>query len=318
MTSLVMAKQIVKKFYSKYEAFVLPLIKFMVGLICISIINSRLGYMQQLNSFAIVLVVALMCSFMPWNFTVFVSAIFVLAHVYKMSLECVLVVGALFLILFLLYFRFSPRDTIAVLLTPICFILKIPYVMPIAAGLLGGPTSMVSVGCGVVVYYVLDALVGGAGSINSLADEEMTTRLKFVIDTVMNNKPMMATVLAFACTIIIVYTIRRLKINYSWYIAIGAGVFADIILMLIFDIIFNTNVSVGAMILGSLFAIIVGLVITFLFFQVDYTRTEKLQFEDDDYYYYVKAIPKVTVSTTQKKVKKINTKKKTNTNKETF
>lgn len=316
MTSLVMAKQMVKKFYGKYEAFVLPLMKFLVGLICILIINSRLGYMEQLNSFALVMIVALMCSFMPWNFMVFISAVFVLLHIYKMSLECVLVVGALFIVLFLLYFRFSPKDTIAVLLTPICFILKIPYVMPIAAGLLGGPTSMVSVGCGVVVYYVLDALVGGAGSINSLADEEMTTRLKFVIDTVMNNKPMMATVLAFACTIVLVYTIRRLKVNYSWYIAIGTGVIADIILMLVFDLIFNTNVSVGGMVLGSLFAIVVGMVIQFLFFQVDYTRTEKLQFEDDEYYYYVKAIPKVTVSTTHKKVKKINSKKKTN--KETY
>lgn len=312
MTSLVMAKQLVKRFYSKYEAFVLPLIKFLVGLICILIINSRLGFMSQLNSFAIVLVVALMCSFMPLNFTVFVSAIFVLLHMYKMSLECLLVVGALFLILFLLYFRFSPKDTIAVLLTPICFILKIPYVMPIAAGLLGGPTSMVSVGCGVVVYYVLEALVGGAGSISSLADEEMTTKLKFVIDTVMNNKPMMATVLAFACTIILVYSIRRMKINYSWYIAIATGVVADIILMLVFDLVFSTNVSAGNMILGSIVAIVVGLVIQFLFFQVDYTRTEKLQFEDDEYYYYVKAIPKVTVSTTHKKVKKINTNKKTN------
>jgi len=312
MASLVMAKQVMKKLYSKYEAFVLPLVKFLVGLVCLLIINGRLGYMSQINSFAIVLIVALMCSFMPLNFTVFVSAIFVLLHIYKMSLECVLVVGALFLILFLLYFRFSPKDTIAVLLTPICFILKIPYVMPIAAGLLGGPTSMVSVGCGVVVYYVIDALVGGAGSINSLADEEMTTRLKFVIDTVMNNKPMMATVLAFACTIILVYTIRRLRINYSWYIAIAVGVLADIVLMLVFDLVFSTNVSAGNMIIGSIFAVLVGIVITFLFFQVDYTRTEKLQFEDDEYYYYVKAIPKVTVSTTHKKVKKINTNRKTN------
>ena len=76
-----MAKQMVKKFYGKYEAFVLPLMKFLVGLICILIINSRLGYMEQLNSFALVMIVALMCSFMPWNFMVFISAVFVLLHI---------------------------------------------------------------------------------------------------------------------------------------------------------------------------------------------------------------------------------------------
>ena len=266
--------------------------------------------MSQLNSFVIVLMVALMCSFMPLNFTVFVAALFVLGHIYKLSLECLLVVGALFLILFLLYFRFSPKDTIAVLLTPICFILNIPYVMPIAAGLLGTPASAISVGCGVIVYYVLEALIGGASSINSLAEEEMTTRLKFVIDTVLNNKPMLAFVLAFGITIVIVYVIRRLKITYSWYIAIGVGILADIVLLLIFDLIFDTHVSGGNMILGSIVAIIVGIILTFLFFHVDYARTEKLQFEDDEYYYYVKAIPKVTVPGTQKKVKKINSTRK--------
>ena len=30
----------------------------------------------------------------------------------------------------------------------------------------------------------------------------------------------------------------------------------------------------------------------FFFFSVDYTCTEYVQFEDDDYYYYVKAVPR--------------------------
>ena len=49
--------------------------------------------------------------------------------------------------------------------------------------------------------------------------------------------------------------------------------------------------------------------VQFLFFNVDYTRTEKVQFEDDEYYYYVKAVPKISVAAPDKKVKKINTKR---------
>ena len=41
-------------------------------------------------------------------------------------------------------------------------------------------------------------------------------------------------------------------------------------------------------------------------FNLDYARTEKVQFEDDDYYYYVKAVPKITVTAKKVKVKKIN------------
>ena len=45
-------------------------------------------------------------------------------------------------------------------------------------------------------------------------------------------------------------------------------------------------------------------------FNVDYARTEKVQFEDDEYYYYVKAVPKVTLSEPEKKVKKINSQRR--------
>ena len=46
-------------------------------------------------------------------------------------------------------------------------------------------------------------------------------------------------------------------------------------------------------------------------FSVDYARSERLQFEDDEYYYYVKAIPKVAMTTPEKTVKKINERQKT-------
>ena len=42
-----------------------------------------------------------------------------------------------------------------------------------------------------------------------------------------------------------------------------------------------------------------------VFFSVDYSRTERVQFEDDEYYYYVKAVPKVVVATPEKTVKHI-------------
>src|SRR5699024_10601498 len=38
----------------------------------------------------------------------------------------------------------------------------------------------------------------------------------------------------------------------------------------------------------------------------DYTRTERLEYEDDDYYYFVKAVPTALVTTSERKIKKIN------------
>ena len=40
---------------------------------------------------------------------------------------------------------------------------------------------------------------------------------------------------------------------------------------------------------------------------MDYSRIEKVQFEDDEYYYYVKAVPKVFLAEPDKVIKRFNT-----------
>ena len=44
----------------------------------------------------------------------------------------------------------------------------------------------------------------------------------------------------------------------------------------------------------------------FFVFGGDYSRTERLEYEDDEYFYYVKAVPKASVSTSERSIKKIN------------
>ena len=60
------------------------------------------------------------------------------------------------------------------------------------------------------------------------------------------------------------------------------------------------------MILGNIGAAAIGFVLEFLFMDLDYSRTERVQFEDDDYYYYVKAVPKKMVSGMDKSIKQYN------------
>ena len=310
MTSLLVAKQYLKKFYGRYEVYLIPLWKFLLAFISLILINGKLGFMEKIDKMTIVLIVALMCSFMPMNFIIIVAAAFVLLHVYALSLECAVVVLAAFLLMFLLYFRFSPRDTAVVLLTPICFWMHIPYVIPIAMGLLGSPASAVSVACGTVVYYLIAYVNESTTTLISMEAEEITAKFRFIIDGMLDNRIMVVTAAVFAMTLILVYLIRRLSVDHSWTIAIVAGSLVNIMLLLVGDLMFDTNVAIGGVILGTAVAALIAAVIQFFAFHVDYGRTEKVQFEDDEYYYYVKAVPKVTVSTPERKVKKINQPKK--------
>lgn len=310
MKTLLVAKQYIKNFIAKYEVYLKPLMKLIIALASLMMINGKIGYMQRLDNLSIVLIVALMCSFMPMNFIVFVSAVFVVLHMYALSLECAAITLVVFLILFLLYFRFSPKDTLVVVLTPMTFALGIPYVMPLALGLLGTPVSAVSVGCGVIVTYLINYIADSATTLSGMEAEEMSAKIRFVIDGFIDNKAMMLTIVAFAVTIILVYLIRRLSVDYAWTIAIGAGALADMMILLIGDFMFDTNVSILGLILGSIFAVLIAKLVEFFAFHVDYSRTEKVQFEDDEYYYYVKAVPKVTVATPSRTVKKINSSRK--------
>ena len=305
MTNLLVFREQLKKFYSKYELYITPLCKFLLALVSLLVINSRIGYMSTLKNAAVVLILALLCSFLPINLTIVIAAAVTLAHLYAFSVECAIVALAVFLLLFILYFRFSPKDTLAVLLTPICFVLKIPYVMPIAVGLIGTPASSVAVASGVIVYYMLAGMNESASVLNTFDADGMVDKFRYCIDTLMGNRAMMVAIVAFAATVLVVWFIRRLSIDHAWTIAMITGALLNILILLFGDLMYSTDISIIGLILGSIVSVLLVKVLQFFVFNVDYSRTEMVQFEDDEYYYYVKAVPKNPVATPEKRVKTI-------------
>lgn len=309
MSSLLVTKEYIKQIYAKNQAYIDPVLKFLMAMIVFLLINVKMGYMEKLNSMVIVLVLALFCSFMPLKTIAILGAAFMLLHYYALAPECALVVFAIFAVMFLLFLRFASKETLVILLTPIFFMLKIPFVMPIALGLLGGPASIVSVSFGVIISYLVEYTETNASAITAMDSETMMTKLRFVMDGLIGNEAMLFTMIAFAVTLLVVYTIRRMSMDYAWTVATISGVLVDVVILLIGDLLFDLNYSLAGIILGSVAAGIICYGIQFFTFYVDYKRTEHLQFEDDEYYYYVKAVPKIVVATPDKRVKKINTKR---------
>lgn len=310
MTALLELRENLKKIYSRNEAFILPVIKFLLSFIVLSIINGKMGYMTKLDNMAIVLIVSLLCSFLPTGFMAFFAMMFAVLHMYALSIETAAVGLVVFLLLYLLFLRFTAKEALVVVLTPVLCMLKLPYVMPVAMGLIGTPASCVSVGCGVVVYYLLQTVITNAPTINSMRAEEATAKLRLLIDGMLGNKAMLVTIAAFAITVIVVYLIRRMSVDHSWTIAMVAGVMIEVMILLVGDLMYDTNLSIVSALLGAVVTLIACKIIEFFRFCLDYSRTEKVQFEDDEYYYYVKAVPKMTVAAPTNTVKKINTQRR--------
>lgn len=310
MTALLELRENLKKIYSRNEAFILPVIKFLLSFIVLSIINGKMGYMTKLDNMAIVLIVSLLCSFLPTGFMAFFAMMFAVLHMYALSIETAAVGLVVFLLLYLLFLRFTAKEALVVVLTPVLCMLKLPYVMPVAMGLIGTPASCVSAGCGVVVYYLLQTVITNAPTINSMGAEEATAKLRLLIDGMLGNKAMLVMIAAFAITVIVVYLIRRMSVDHSWTIAMVAGVMIEVMILLVGDLMYDTNLSIVSALLGAVVTLIACKIIEFFRFCLDYSRTEKVQFEDDEYYYYVKAVPKMTVSAPTNTVKKINTQRR--------
>ncbi len=306
MTSLLELREYIKNFYVKYELYITYVWKFLLSLIAFSMIGSKIGYQTNLTKLPILLMAALLCSIMPLNFMVFISAGFILAHLFKLNLLCAAVALIVFLLMFLLYFRFSPKDTIAVMLTPMCFYLSVPYVMPIALGLMGTPSSIVSMSFGVIVAFLVNYISANATTLSGSQMEESAAQFQTIVTELLSNKRMWVFIVAFAITLAVVYVIRRMSVDHAWTIAIIAGALTDIVCLLVGDMMYSTGLSFIGVIVQTIVSIALLMVLQFFAFNLDYTRIEKVQFEDDEYYYYVKAVPKVTVSTPAPKVKKIS------------
>ena len=311
LMNILVLKEKCKKIYNDYDVYLSALGKFLIIFFSMNLLGEKIGYNTLFRAKPIMLIVALMASFLPFSLMTIILSVVIVAHVYILSMEMALVILVMMIVMFILYYRFSGKDSILLVLTSIFFFIKIPYFIPIAVGLCLSPISAVSVACGTIIYYLLSYISKNAALINNMSADSVTDKFKMIIGSLLGNNEMYLTVIAFTLVIIVVYTVKRMSVNYSWAIAILGGGIANLAVFLVGNTVVENAVKtpVVSIVVGTMVSIVLAYVFEFLVFSVDYTRTEHTQFEDDEYYYYVKAVPKITVTTPEVSVKHINTRK---------
>lgn len=282
--------------YAGLEKYITPVVKFIFVLATILFINNTLGQMEKLTNIVIVLAASLICAFLPLSVAVVICAGFILLHIYSVSIQVVVVVGLIFVLMFALYFRFTPKEALLVMLTPLFLAMKIPYALALAAGFVCGPLAFISIGCGSVVYYIITyvgdnaAKLGGKFSVDSAL-----SGFKTVIDNVLNNDTMIVMVITLSIIAVLANVIKRLSFDYSWYVALGISAVTGLIVVIIGSSALDADISIVGSIVSMLISVILVFVMQLFVHNVDYSRAEYVQFEDDEYVYYVKAIPRLTV-----------------------
>lgn len=302
MNQLMDAKERMIHIYQKAGIIILPVIKFFAAFFVFIIINARMGYDSRFSGMGISLLFALFCAFVPASLTVFLAAALIMIHIYCVSKILSVIVFLFFLVLYLLFIRLTPKQSYAVLAVPILCPINMAYIIPLLLGMTSAPVSIIAAVSGVMVYYLLNVVREAAQISVSNSVDDILALYRFVIDSLLGNREMFLTMVIFSLVILVTYFLRRMKYDHAFGIAIVSGTMVMALGFLFGNIRITLEAGIVNMLIGCILSSLVMTIIQFFRMTLDYTAVERTQFEDDDYYYYVKAVPKIKLAAPEKNV----------------
>lgn len=309
VTTLLSFRDSMKSFYNRYDYIFTPIAKFILALYIFYYCNAHYGYMTALNNTLLIVGISIVSAFLPVEFIAFVGGVLILGHSFKAALDVGIVFFALLLIYVFGYGKFVPKSSIIVLLVPICYSLHLIYALPIILGFLVGPMAIIPMMFGVALYQYENMLSELVSVLATATEEsESVAGYQYIITGFIQNRSMLFAMCVFAIVILITYLIYKASFSYSWHVGFGVGALSNVVMFLLGSVIQVTEVGIVSVLLGSVVGVLIAESIQLFKGVLDYQRTELLQIEDEEYFYYVKAIPKLSVAESNKNVKHINTK----------
>ena len=319
MDQLILIRQNIIGFYKKFETIINYILKFLVGWFIFSRINTIGLYREEFEILfvsgtqtAYLALVSLLFTISPPSVALFLVVIAITIQL-SAALEVAIFVFLLLVLVIVFYVRLAPRRSMLIVAMIFGFFFNLPYAVVLFGGLYFGIASIIPIILGTAVWYflpffaelaqnplaateygLLDTPVGvmaefdlfelpiGLMEVFSQIYGQLTTNFNWVILG-----------FVFAMMVLAVHLISLISINYSKDIAIGAGGIIGIICMIIVVSVTEVDMAIGGIFLSSIGSVLLVWLAKFFDNVVDYTRVERVHFDDEDNVYYVKIIPKV-------------------------
>lgn len=293
MEGFLTIRKTILDFYDRYDLYITPCLKFLLAFFSFMMINRMLSYFDALNHVFILVILALICAILPVTAIAVIGIALIILQCFAAGLVVGVTALCFFILLAVLLLRFVPQDMLWVILTPFAFTLGIPAFVPVSLGILRNRTSIAAGIGGLAVYCFLSDLPGIASQV-SLGRVTPIEAVQEMIRSFIGHEELVLSAIVFTAVILIVNLIRRMLSKYTYLIAVLSGCAFYFILRLFGKQYLKTSGDLKKEFVGTLIAALLCLIISFFIRCADYKRTQVLQFEDDDYYYYVKAVPKRT------------------------
>jgi len=302
LTKLLEFRGMARSFFQKYQLIIEPLFRFVISYLAFHTINTALAYNETVANPVIELGMAAVGAFLPPVVLILLCALLAILQVYSASPILAALVVVIFAVLYCFIARFSGKYGYAVVAVPILFVFKMPYLIPLLLGMIATPMAIFPTASGVIIYFVFKVIQEAAVRQDITSLDATLVLYIDVVNSLFKHKEMFVTVAIFAVVILVMWMVRKLRFEFVFEITIVLGAIINILGFLLANLQLDINVGTGSMILGTIGSMLIVFVAQFFRVVLDYTSVEHVQFEDDDYYYYVKAVPKIDVSMLQKNV----------------
>lgn len=309
MMTLLLLKSRIKTFYEKHYRIVRSVLKVLLVFISLLLVTGNMDYSNILKQYWMMVLLALICGFMPDIVSAAVMFLVVGWEIYS----AVPVMGIFVLLIILMYFlllgRMERGQPYVMLAIPLLSMTGLEYVVPVVVALFVSPAMIPAMFMGIVLQFTMlgvkEYVTVSAEMANTANLDTVLVPFQYIVDYLGHNRVLAVALLAFGVTFASVYLIRRASYKHGSQIAILVGTLMLLAVELFGNIILDLDINPLRSTVQALAAMIIAYIVQFFRITLDYHGTRKLQFEDDEYYYYVTAIPKYKVAVVDKTVTRI-------------
>lgn len=306
MAKLVNIKETIRNFYQKHVEYLQPLLKLVFSFLILWLMTQMFDYNPSVSKPWILLIISVVQAFLPASFLFYSASILVALHLWKLSLEILVFFLALVLICWLCFVRIDGKYGLLMILTAVLFFLKLEYVIPVLVSMAVGIGGILPVAGGILLYYFSCYSREAEALLLTINGSRAGVALQRIIDLFVTDKELLVVLLAFALAMFISVLLYHMFHENAWIFTIVIGNVSLALLLLSGRLIFELDYSIARLFLEIILAGFLAIVYQFFEGVGDVTRIERVSFEDEEYIYFVKAVPKIKVTQTERNVTNIN------------
>ncbi|MBP5225285.1 MAG: hypothetical protein J6Z38_06875 [Lachnospiraceae bacterium] len=295
------AGAVLKSFYGKYNPYLDGLLRFLFAMLSFMTVFFHTGYNQVISNPVIAVLLAVVCAFLPVTAVPVLTCTLLVIEFLSVSVEVAAIACVILAMMVLLYFIFKAGDSWIMTLTMLVCLWGVPALaLPVALVISPLQVLVAVFGC---VLYGLIIVVKKDISVLSAQTGSLTLlgRVNLLLTDLFTHQRFLLVLAVLAASLIVIAFIRRAKFNHAGAFAMAVGIFIFIVSYMGGCYLLELSVNYVLLAVSLAGAGLCAFVMLYMIRNFDFKRTEEVQFEDDEYFYFVKAVPKATIPVTKKK-----------------